>query len=74
MIWFVAARLKAITKGTDFSACSQEKSEPIIARIPNQIQKEKRFEIVYQGDTNCVSTPIFRKIWERAVRITLIES
>jgi len=73
-IWFIAARLKAMTKGTDSSAYSQEKSEPSIARIPNHIQKEKKLEIVYQGGTHCVSTPIFRKIWERAVKITLIES
>jgi hypothetical protein len=74
MIWFVAARLKAMINGTDFSAYSQEKREPIIARIPNQIQREKTLEILYHGDTNCVSTPIFRNIWERAVKITLIKS
>jgi hypothetical protein len=73
IIWFVAARLKAMIKGTDFSAKSQEKRDPIIASIPNQIQKAKKLEVVYQGDTNCVSTPIFNKIWETAVRTTLIK-
>jgi len=34
IIWFVAARLKAMIKGTDFSAKSQEKRDPIIASIP----------------------------------------
>ena len=74
MMWFVAARLKAMINGTDFSAYSQEKREPMLAAIPNQIQKEKKLEIVYQGDRRCVSTPILRKIWQRAVRITLIKS
>jgi hypothetical protein len=74
MIWFMAARLYATISGTDLSAYSQEKRDPIIAKIPNQIQKEKKLETVYQGDTNCVSTPILRKIWDAAVRIMLIRS
>ena len=74
MIWFTAARLYATINGTDFSAYNQDKRDPIIAKIPNQIQKEKKLETVYQGDTNCVSTPIFRKIWEAPVRMMLIKS
>ena len=31
-----------MVKGTDFSAKSQEKRDPIIASIPNQIQKAKK--------------------------------
>jgi hypothetical protein len=56
------------------SAYSHEKRDPIIEKIPNQIQKEKKLETAYQGDTNCVSTPILRKIWEVAARIMLISS
>jgi hypothetical protein len=56
------------------SAYNQEKRDPIVEKIPDQIQKEKKLEAVYQGDTNCVSTPILRKIWDAAARIMLIRS
>src|SRR6516162_8032457 len=74
LIWFMAARLWATISGTDLSAYSHEKRDPIIEKIPNQIQKEKKLETVYQGDTNCVSTPILRKICDAAVNIMLISS
>jgi hypothetical protein len=74
IIWFVAARLKADDQRNGLQRKKPGKENPIIASIPNQIQKAKKLEVVYQGDTNCVSTPIFNKIWETAVRTTLIKS
>ena len=41
IIWFVAARLKAMIKGTDFSAKSQEKRDPIIASSKPDPESEK---------------------------------
>src|SRR5438132_887172 len=48
IICVVAARLKAMIKGTDFSAKSHENRDPIIATIPNQIQKANRLVAEYQ--------------------------
>jgi hypothetical protein len=56
IIWFVAARLKADDQRNGLQRKKPGKENPIIASIPNQIQKAKKLEVVYQGDTNCVLT------------------